>query len=728
MQQLLYTSAPKLLEAGKTGFGTLARSKEMPQPLVAYLERISTFDRQAGVAAVLCYTTHRMGRVIFHVFSRVGDCGADYTGRTNHLAHHFVIEEGTSEAAALQQLYSPAGLMLNLLPLWRTSYTEGPGYVGDVAAPMQPQAAAGAWAQLTGKPRTAAWLATAPYNEGCCLALEGVGQEPLCLQLFDEALGGRSGRGWGAAFATALVSNLSLSAVPFVCLDARQKATGVTPPRGCPVLELNSRLAEPPVTVAPAAPPVATPPPAAPYMPAAPGPPPMAPPAYTPAAPPARPAAQPVRPARRAASAPPPSQSSTNRLLIVGVIVAVAVVAYMLGSQQGETPTQESKPEVVSKPQPPAAEEQPPAGKKDKKHPAAPQKPAPEPKQQKPTVTTTKPVTQKPEVTTPEPVAQKLEVTTPEPVTQKPEETTPEPATQKPEVTAPVPVTQKPEETTPEPVTQKPEDTTPVPVTVTQKPEDTPPEPRSAGTLENVGDSRKFSFSDVTVKWAGAKPTVSASLKIKPEEVLPPEKSYLALYLRVKNEPEPKEWKRSQKFSHDWELPLNDEVSQAEENYTQCVEELKDAEANREKVLGRLEKRKAELEESRKKAMMDTAPLPGVVTEAISAVEMGILQDIMDELGVNDLSKLDIDSVKPVELVKHLPKHGPLRENYEGVTARVEQAREAKDKAQTKLEKVREYETEKLRRSYVKSARLILTVEKIEGAVVELNESYHPKQ
>ena len=716
MQQLLYTSAPKLLEAGKTGFGTLASSKEMPQPLVAYLERISTFDRQAGVAAVLCYTTHRMGRVIFHVFSRVGDCGADYTGRTNHLAHHFVIEEGTSEAAALQQLYSPAGLMLNLLPLWRTSYTEGPGYVGDVAAPMQPQAASGAWAQLTGKPRTAAWLATAPYNEGCCLALEGVGQEPLCLQLFDEALGGRSGRGWGAAFATALVSNLSLSAVPFVCLDARQKATGVTPPRGCPVLELNSRLAEPPVTVAPAAPPVATPPPAAPYMPAAPGPPPMAPPAYTPAAPPARPAAQPVRPARRAASAPPPSQSSTNRLLIVGVIVAVAVVAYMLGSQQGETPTQESKPEVVSKPQPPAAEEQPPAGKKDKKHPAAPQKPAPEPKQQKPTVTTTKPVTQKPEVTTPEPVAQKLEVTTPAPVTQKPEETTPEPVTQKPEETAPVPVTQKPEDTPPAPVTQEPEETT--------------PEPRSAGTLENVGDFRKFSFSDVTVKWAGAKPTVSASLKIRAKEVLPPD-SNLALYLRVENEPELKGWKGSHKFSHDWELPPNDEVSQAKKACAQCVEDLKGAKANMKEVLGRLEKRRAELEESRKKAMMDTAPSPGVVTEAISAVDMGILKAIMAERGVNDLSKLDINSLKPEELVKHLPKHGndnTLRKDYEAATARVEQAREAKDKAQTKLDKVTNYETEKLRRSYVKSARLILTVEKREGVVIELNESYHPEQ
>ncbi len=45
MLQLIYTSAPRLLEAGKTGFGTVARSRQLPQFLITYLERISTYDR-----------------------------------------------------------------------------------------------------------------------------------------------------------------------------------------------------------------------------------------------------------------------------------------------------------------------------------------------------------------------------------------------------------------------------------------------------------------------------------------------------------------------------------------------------------------------------------------------------------------------------------------------------------------------------------------------------------
>lgn len=246
MRQLIYTSAPKLLDAGKTGFGTLARSKALSELLVSYLERISSFDRQAGVAAVYYYTTYRTGSASYHIFSRVGECGTDYTGRTNHLAHHFVIEQDSAEAATLQQKFSPAGLMLALLPKWRTTYTHDAGYVADEVAPLTPQVKSHVWQQLTNRPDTARWLACAPYNEGCCLSLDVTAQEKQLLQLFDEALGALPHRGWGVAFSTARVSNLSLNNAPFMCIDARQKAAGITPPRGYPVLELNSSLFQPP--------------------------------------------------------------------------------------------------------------------------------------------------------------------------------------------------------------------------------------------------------------------------------------------------------------------------------------------------------------------------------------------------------------------------------------------------------------------------------------------------
>lgn len=266
MRQLIYTSAPKLLDAGKTGFGTLARSKALSELLVSYLERISSFDRQAGVAAVYYYTTYRTGSASYHIFSRVGECGTDYTGRTNHLAHHFVIEQDSAEAAALQQKFSPAGLMLALLPKWRTTYTHDAGYVADEDAPLTPQMKSRVWQQLTNRPDTARWLACAPYNEGCCLSLDVTAQEKQLLQLFDEALGALPHRGWGVAFSTARVSNLSLSNAPFMCIDARQKAAGITPPRGYPVLELNATLSQPPEPAPLSPKPVYTPAPKVPHI------------------------------------------------------------------------------------------------------------------------------------------------------------------------------------------------------------------------------------------------------------------------------------------------------------------------------------------------------------------------------------------------------------------------------------------------------------------------------
>ena len=46
--QLIYTSAPRLLEAGLTGFGTVARHRAIPPLVVKAVERISQFARLPG--------------------------------------------------------------------------------------------------------------------------------------------------------------------------------------------------------------------------------------------------------------------------------------------------------------------------------------------------------------------------------------------------------------------------------------------------------------------------------------------------------------------------------------------------------------------------------------------------------------------------------------------------------------------------------------------------------
>ena len=364
MLQLLYTSAPRLLEAGKTGFGTLARSKDMPQPLVSFLERISAFDRQAGVAALQCYTIHRMGKVLFHVFSRIGDCGADYTGRTNHLAHHYVIEEGTPEGRAVMSTASPAAFMMSLSALWKTSYQEAPGYVSDVPAPSPRGGASSVWSEFTGRPDAAQWILAPQYKDGCCLLIDSIATEAACLQLLNEALNLLPGAGWGRGFATACVNNLSVTLTPFVCLDARQTASGILPHRGYPTLNVNRRLGAPPKI----APTMATMPPSAPspQMPM-PSPPPPPIDAQMPAMPTVMPEALPSYSRRNNVQKPPSANPLLMKLGIIGALALGGIVMYNVTSssadkEENTPPASEKRSET---PPPPAQKETPPADKQD---------------------------------------------------------------------------------------------------------------------------------------------------------------------------------------------------------------------------------------------------------------------------------------------------------------------------------------------------------------------------
>jgi hypothetical protein len=113
--QLVYTSAAKLLSAGQSGFGTVARSKSITPLLVSAIERVSQFASIRGLDSRRIIHVHRRitaGSNRFHVLTRIVDAGADYSGRTNHIAHHLVISQeeaartaarGTTPADVLRQ-------------------------------------------------------------------------------------------------------------------------------------------------------------------------------------------------------------------------------------------------------------------------------------------------------------------------------------------------------------------------------------------------------------------------------------------------------------------------------------------------------------------------------------------------------------------------------------------------------------------------------------------------
>jgi hypothetical protein len=128
-QQLVYTSSPRLLQAGRTGFGTVAMHAGIPSWLQSEIEGFSQFSRLPGLdpsRVILCHTIFGQGDRKHHVFSRIQDCGADYTGRTNHIAHHFIFT--AAEIAQATKLgVTPIDVLAYLNHgLWKTAWSGDP--------------------------------------------------------------------------------------------------------------------------------------------------------------------------------------------------------------------------------------------------------------------------------------------------------------------------------------------------------------------------------------------------------------------------------------------------------------------------------------------------------------------------------------------------------------------------------------------------------------------------
>src|SRR5580704_10686304 len=94
-QQLIYTSAPRGIVAGRSGHCTVARSAAMREALVLRLEQLSYYHHLSlGGAAERPIFAHRIVDIRgarFHVLSRIHDAGLDFTGRTNFIAHHLAV-------------------------------------------------------------------------------------------------------------------------------------------------------------------------------------------------------------------------------------------------------------------------------------------------------------------------------------------------------------------------------------------------------------------------------------------------------------------------------------------------------------------------------------------------------------------------------------------------------------------------------------------------------------
>jgi hypothetical protein len=192
--QLIYTSAPRGLLSGQSGFCTVARSADLREALVQRLEQISSYHylrvsavgTDGGNPAISAFRILDIRGSKYHVLTRIHPCGLDFTARTNHLAHHLVFQQGE-----LAELPSPA-VILRGWKGWLASWQGEPRLLNDVSTAelrdiKRPVFPAQAWLQMTGDAGRAAGLLDSDYVRGCCLVCPP-GAEGRLLDMFAETL------------------------------------------------------------------------------------------------------------------------------------------------------------------------------------------------------------------------------------------------------------------------------------------------------------------------------------------------------------------------------------------------------------------------------------------------------------------------------------------------------------------------------------------------------------
>lgn len=181
MLELVFTSAKEGLIPGRSGFCSVAWTEGMPQNFVALLENMSGYnalympnDPKADLNPV-CYSYQKVqyGQNELRILSRIAFAGLDYTGRTNKIAHHIIIED-ESELANLQ--HGPVSAFLceeNFITAWNEPPRLIPRRTRLKSAFID-GLRADHWLKLTGKPQWAGIVADSFLNsdEKSCLYLE----------------------------------------------------------------------------------------------------------------------------------------------------------------------------------------------------------------------------------------------------------------------------------------------------------------------------------------------------------------------------------------------------------------------------------------------------------------------------------------------------------------------------------------------------------------------------
>lgn len=118
-QELHYTSAPAGLKPGTRGFCTVISTRGMDRNLATLLETLSGYrhavlpqdSRYEQNPIVHSHLAISVGGQRYHILSRIGAYGVDYTNRTNKFAHHVVLTPQELVPAGPAWVLSHSGFM-----------------------------------------------------------------------------------------------------------------------------------------------------------------------------------------------------------------------------------------------------------------------------------------------------------------------------------------------------------------------------------------------------------------------------------------------------------------------------------------------------------------------------------------------------------------------------------------------------------------------------------------
>jgi hypothetical protein len=194
-EELLYTSSPRGLDPGVSGYCTVAKTPGIGKALQQALESLSRYEplflpgdpHEDDNPVVYRHKVLLVAGQRWHVLSRVAYSGRDYTGRNNQFAHHVLLSP-----AEIQQFPGGPGWLMHQRDFFQTEWN------GRIER-LEPRSQLGSgggnsawncrkWEETTSDPGWAGWLVqmTSDGSERPCGLLVDTGVNTL--RLVAEAL------------------------------------------------------------------------------------------------------------------------------------------------------------------------------------------------------------------------------------------------------------------------------------------------------------------------------------------------------------------------------------------------------------------------------------------------------------------------------------------------------------------------------------------------------------